>query len=197
MSERPIALALAERVAEVARGLNIETAVIGAVALAVHNYVRATLDVDLATAVDPYTDLRRLEEALRACGYHVKRNLPDDEDQLGGLVRVWTDEDEDGEPLEPVEVVNFVNPHRPRRAPGRDAIERAFPLEGSSLRCVGLVDLIAIKLDAGGFKDLGDAVELLRRNADADIEAVRATCKAYGLDRIDELIAEARTPPGR
>lgn len=44
---------LAERVAGIARELGISTAVIGAVALAAHKYVRGTHDVDLATHVDP------------------------------------------------------------------------------------------------------------------------------------------------
>ena len=192
MSEKPVGLELAERVAEIARTLNIATAVIGAQALAVHRYVRATRDVDLATAVDPYIDLRDLEEALRGAGFHVKRNLPDDDDSLGGMVRVWVDEDEDDEPIEPVDVVNFVNPHRPRRAPARDALARAIPIEGSTLRCVTLPDLVAIKLDAGSRKDLADVVELLKRNPDADFEAIRAVCKEYGFDLIDDLIEEAR-----
>jgi hypothetical protein len=47
---------LAERVDAAARELGIDTAVIGATALAVHRFVRATGDIDLATAVDPYRD---------------------------------------------------------------------------------------------------------------------------------------------
>ncbi len=46
-------LALAERVAGVARDLGIETALSGASALAAHNYVRGTIDLDFATSVDP------------------------------------------------------------------------------------------------------------------------------------------------
>ena len=42
-------LDLAERVAEAARELGIETALIGAMAMAVHKYLRGTADVDLGT----------------------------------------------------------------------------------------------------------------------------------------------------
>jgi hypothetical protein len=152
---------------------------------------------DLATAIDPYTELRELEEVVSARGYRVKRNLPDAEDDLGGLLRIWTEEDEHGDPVQPVEVVNFLNPHRPRRAPARDAITRATPIEGSTLRCVTLADLVAIKLDAGSRADLADVVAVLRSNPDADVETIRATCKQYGFEVIDELIAEAQAHPRR
>ena len=60
---------LAELVATAARELGIETAVIGAIALAAHNHVRGTNDVDPATSVDSTNDLRRLKEKLEALGY--------------------------------------------------------------------------------------------------------------------------------
>lgn len=193
MADRTPPVALAERVAEAARDLGIETALIGAGALAVHGYVRGTADLDLASAVDPYVELGRLEEALRSLGLHVKRNLPDEEDRLGGLVRVWNEEDDDGDPIDPVELVNFFNPLRPRPNPARDAIAGAARIsEDTPLRCVRLPDLIALKLYAGGRSDLADVVEVLKRNPDADDEAVRTTCKRYGFDVIDELLAEAR-----
>jgi hypothetical protein len=193
VDEPPISLALAERVAEAAGTLGIELALIGAVALAVHHHVRATLDVDLATAVDPYVQLRALEQALRAQGLHTELRTPDDQDPLGGVLEVWEHVDDDGEPLSPVEVVNFSNPHRPRANPGHQAIRGALPLEpGSVLRCVRLPDLIALKLYSGGLQDLADVVELLARNPGADIAEIRATCQPYGLDLIDELIAQGR-----
>ena len=71
MSANPTPLELAERVAEIARGLGIETALIGATALAVHGYVRGTLDIDLASIVDRERRgdpprLRRREEGQEA-----------------------------------------------------------------------------------------------------------------------------------
>lgn len=46
-------LEVAERVYEVLTNLGADAAVIGAMALAAHGYVRATRDFDLATHVDP------------------------------------------------------------------------------------------------------------------------------------------------
>ncbi len=100
MERKDPLLGLAERVAEEAHALGIETALIGAAALAIHGYARATLDLDLASAVDPGSDLRALEAALRGIGLHTKLNLPDAEDALGGVLNVWEGEDDDVEPVQ-------------------------------------------------------------------------------------------------
>jgi hypothetical protein len=187
---------LAEHIAVVARSLGIETALIGAGALAVHQYVRATKDIDLASCVHPFQDLPRLEEALRAEGYGVRLTDPDDEDSLGGVLRVWTQVDEDDDPIEPIELVNFNNPLRPRRNPAAEAITTAIPLdERPALRCVSLPLLIALKLDAGGPKDILDVIELLQKNPTADREEIRDRCKKYKLDVIDKVIANADANP--
>lgn len=191
-------LQLAERVARAAADLGIQTAVIGAAALAAHNYVRGTEDIDLATAVSPGADLRRLESALLAQGLDASLAMPDADDALGGVLRVWDREDEDGKPVEPVEVVNFHNPHRPRHNPGRAAIQNARPLDDadpSGLRYATLPDLIALKLYSGARADHGDIVAVLRRNPDADIDAIRAAAKPYDRDDILEtLLLESRAP---
>lgn len=179
--------ALAERVANAAKDFRIETALIGASALAVHNYVRATEDVDLATAVDPYTKLTALQAALDRQGLKTRLLLPDEDDLLGGVLKVWEREDEEGEPIDVVEVVNFQNPHRPGRLnPGANAIKNSIQLDAqSSLRCVQLRDLIALKLFAGSMRDLGDIAELLVANASADLVEIRETASPY--DRSNEL----------
>jgi hypothetical protein len=112
--EEPASFHLAERVASVALELGIESAVIGALALAAHNYVRATMDTDLATSVDVFTQLKALEDRLREQGLRVELRLPDEDDPVGGVLQVWEQEDDDGDPLDRVEVVNFRNPYRPR-----------------------------------------------------------------------------------
>ncbi|MDX2093012.1 MAG: hypothetical protein SFX73_34535 [Kofleriaceae bacterium] len=181
-------LRLAERVADTARELGIDTVLIGAYALAAHDYVRATADLDLASAVQP-SELQALATKLAELGLHVAVYSPDEQDDLGGKVVVWEEADEDGDPVEPVEVVNFLNIHRPRRNPAVEAIRHASPLAGlPSLRYPKLEHLIALKLDAGAPKDELDVIELLQRNRDADVEVIRATCKTYGLERIDALI---------
>jgi hypothetical protein len=87
-SEVP-SLHLAELVARTARELGIETAVIGALALAAHNYIRGTNDVDLATSVAFTSELRRLADKLAALGCKIELRLPDEDDPLGGVLEVW------------------------------------------------------------------------------------------------------------
>ena len=172
---------------------------IGAAALAAHRYVRATKDVDLATSVSPGTHLRPLEHALHEMGLRAKLEMPDADDQLGGVLKVWEAEaeDEDGDPLHPVEVVNFQNPHRPTKNPGWAAIANAQPLDDiDGLRYATIPDLVALKLYAGSRRDHADVVELLARNRDTDLQKVRAAAGPFDRDNILEtLIAEAVASP--
>lgn len=104
-------LALAEQVSKTAESLGIQTALIGAAALAVNGYARGTEDIDLAAAV-PIGELRRLLTAYRAVGLRAELRVPHEEDALGGVLVVWATEDEEGSPADVVEVVNFLNPLR-------------------------------------------------------------------------------------
>lgn len=178
----------ANHVAQIAAELGIPTALIGAIALAAHNYVRGTADVDLATAVDPFGDLRRLEQRLQAEGFHTELYLPDEDDSLGGLLRVRVRAEDD-----PVEIVNFYNPLSPSKNPGLEAIQMATPVGSSyALRYATLAHLVALKLYAGSRRDQADVVELLRRNPEHDLARIREVCAQYGLaDVLDELAREA------
>jgi hypothetical protein len=62
----------------------------------------------------------------------------------------------------------------------------------SPLRVAPLPHLVALKLYAGGFKSKADVVELLRRNADADLNVVSRLCEKYRLRGLSELLEEAR-----
>ncbi len=164
---------------------------IGAAALAVHGYARGTQDIELATAIPPESMLRELAETLRQAGIANRLSLPDDDDPLGGVIRLWSSEDEDGHPQNLVEVVNFLNPLRLARNPGPQALVRARPLEGARLRCATIPDLVALKLYAGGRADLADIVQLLAHAPALDIDEIRAVAGPF--DRtgvLDELIAE-------
>jgi hypothetical protein len=186
-------LDLAERIASTAAGLGISTALIGAAALAVHRYIRGTRDVDLGTVVNPRVELRALEDALTALGLTVQLNMPDEDDHLGGVLRVWEQEDEDGDAINPVEIVNFSNPYRPRATPAAAAIANAKPLRTDrALRCVQIPDLIALKLYAGSFVDRADIVQLLANNPDADLDAIRRVASPFDHTNVlEQLIAEA------
>jgi hypothetical protein len=197
MAEQTTPVEFAERVANIALRLNIETALIGAYALAAYHYVRGSSDIDLATNVQLH-ELQSLKRALEDVGLHTKLNTPDDQDPLGGVLVIWERANDEGEPIDPVEVVNYYNPYRPQRTPARDAIKNAISLaEKPGLRYPRLSDLIALKLYAGSRGDEADVVELLVRNPGADLDEVRATCKRYGFVRIDELILEAQTESKR
>lgn len=192
MLDPATSLALAEQVAETARRLGIDSALIGAAALAVHRYTRGTEDIDLAVAVDPHRELVALQQALATCGLQIRLRLPDDEDPLGGVLTVWATVDEDGQPADVVEVVNFHNPERIVSTPARTAIARAPFLPYSSLRCVTIEDLVAFKLYAGGLMDHADIVELLSRNPESDFDAIRSVAAPFdSAGQLESLLDQA------
>jgi hypothetical protein len=181
-------IGLAERISAVALELGIPTALIGAMALAAHNYVRGTADIDLATAVDPFRELRMLQRRLEAEGFYTELNLPDAEDSLGGLLRVRAQTVDD----DPIDIVNFHNPLNPSKNPGLETVQCATAVpQSSALRCASLAHLVALKLYAGSRRDQVDVVELLRNNPGADRARIREVCARYGsLDMLEDLFRE-------
>lgn len=179
-------LAVAERVAEAAREFGLETAIIGAIALAVHGYPRATEDLDLAIYTDPFTTLRELSGKLDALGFHAELRLPDAEDPLGGVLTVT------GDDFDTIQLVNYCNPLRGGDNPGYAAIQASEGLlPGTSLRVANLAYLVALKLYAGGVKSKLDVFELLGRNPEASRSDIRDVCARYGLaDAFDALLEE-------
>lgn len=181
----------AERVAILASSLGIDTVLIGAYALAAYDFVRGSSDIDLATNV-AMPDLRALQVALEREGYQTRLVTPDEQDPLGGVLQVWVHVDDEGDPIEPVEIINYRNPYTHDQTPAPEAIRHGISLgEKPALRYPRLCDLIALKLFAGSRRDEADVVELLVKNPDADLEAIRTSCARYGLTKIEELIAEA------
>lgn len=164
-------------------------AVIGAMALAAHGYSRRTGDFDLATTTDPFSVLRRVRDALAARGLEVELREPDMDDPLGGVLVVR------GAEAKPVEVVNFLNPHAPSRGRiGIAAVNTAVPLQEGGLPVVDLPHLVALKLYAGGRKNELDVLELLARNPDADLSAIRELCARFRLadewQRLEQILGE-------
>jgi len=76
-------IATAERICDVAKELDVDTAIIGAVALAVHGYPRDTEDIDIAVHADPFSVLRELCARLLAIGLDATLTLLDADDPLG------------------------------------------------------------------------------------------------------------------
>jgi len=181
-------LEVADDVAASCDALGIGTAVIGAAALAVHNYSRATVDFDLATDVDPFRILPRLVKALEEKGYAVELVEPDAQDPLGGVLNIT------GPGFSMVQVVNFENPLSNARTPATAAIKNAESgrIEGTRLRTVTLADLVALKLYAGGAKSQLDVIELLARNQPVDLDNVRRVCAAAGLEPELEAVLRVR-----
>jgi hypothetical protein len=192
-------IALAERVADIARQLGFQSALIGAGALAVHRYTRGTEDIDLAVVLDPGVQLAALAQRLRDNGLRATLRLPDDEDPLGGVITIHPSLDDPGGQDDRVEVVNFRNPGNPASNPGPGALARARPLPESALRCVTVEDLVALKLYAGGLADHADIVELLVRNPDVDPALVRAIASPFDatgiLERLMDQAAQRRASP--
>lgn len=174
-------LRAAERVASLLAANGVPALVIGAVALAAHRYVRHTEDIDLGVDAD-LPRMRALVAALKEDGFSTELHLPDGDDPLGGVIDIRGD-------FGLVQVVSFAD-----RFPAaiRDAlVGEAVPIRpGSVLRLVPIAQLVALKLYAGGPRSKADIFELLRRNPEVDLDAVRATCRRYRLDGLDAILAE-------
>jgi hypothetical protein len=68
-------------------------------------------------------------------------------------------------------------------------------LPGSPLRCVTIEDLVALKRYAGGLSDHTDIVQLLARNPDADLAAIRATAAPFDAGGQLEALIEKEPKP--
>jgi hypothetical protein len=181
MSDAESNLRAAEQVASLLIENGVPAVVIGAVALAAHRYVRYTEDIDLGVDAD-LPQMRALAAALRVEGFAVEFHEPDGDDPLGGVIDV-------SGAFGLVQIVSFGG-----RFPAviRDALAgddtRIRP--GSELRLVPIAQLVALKLYAGGSGSKSDIVELLRRNPEADLEAIRETCRRYRLRGLDAVLQE-------
>lgn len=181
----------AEQVTDLLEKNGVPSVVIGALALAAHGYVRATVDLDLAIAVDP-AEMPRLARALRGAGVNVvSHETPEPQDPLGGVLNLRVPG------AATIQVVNFDNSPAngfPRLV--RDALASSVPMgPGTRLRAADLFSLIGFKLYAGGPKSRLDILELLDCNKSLDLAALRAWCKERRLDReLEKVLALASEP---
>jgi hypothetical protein len=141
-------MTLLARVAAALEGARIEYALIGAAAMAAHGVSRSTHDLDLFT-----TDERALEgDAWRGLGdVSVDLRQGDREDPLAGVVRFSAAGERD---------VDLVV--------GKAAWQRAIapratrtPIGDAEIPVASAVDLILLKLFAGGSQDRWDIEQLL------------------------------------
>lgn len=176
MSAEEATLAVAVEVARVLEAHEAPCAVIGAVALAVHRYPRATRDLDLGTLLRSEGDVVRVAEDLRACGLEVDVALADRDDPLGGVLTVRR------EGADPVQVVNFFNPWNGWAPAGKAALDTATPGALGALAVVDVPHLVALKLYAGGRRSALDILELLSRHSPEVLEETRAVCRTLALE---------------
>ncbi len=161
-------LEVARKAFELLAANEIDSAIIGSIALAVHGYVRATRDLDLGVAVLTF-------------GVHVGEPAPDDD--LGGVVTVA------GADFDPVQIVNLRAPGGRHGKLARDAIASAQHVRELRLPVVDVPHLVALKLVAGGRKDEVDILELLEANPEIPLDAVIEVCKRYRLGtRLENLL---------
>lgn len=181
-------LATVARIAALLNQQGLQTALVGAAALAVHGYSRATEDVDVGLATASLATLRRCGDEIRAAlQVDVTIGMPDAEDPLGGVITIH------GPDIRQIQVINFVNPIGMGDHPGREAIEQARELmiAGTYVGVVDLEHLVAMKLFAGGMKNKADVVEVLAYNPDANLDAIAALCARFRLgDEWSALLPE-------
>ena len=147
--------------------------VIGATALAAHGVARATQDVDLLV-----TDVRVLQQATwraaRIPGFEIEVRMGSADDPLTGVVRIDEEIDEDRNWETPLVSVDIVVIDQPWAS---GMVERRGPtldVDGLSLESVALVDLVLLKLYAGGAKDQADLRELLAQDSSGWRQEVQA-----------------------
>jgi hypothetical protein len=173
----------AECVLAVLKEFQTEAVVIGAVALAAHQYVRFTEDLDLALNADPRT-FRDIAAALRQKGFQVELREPAPDDPLSGVIDAACDSG----------LIQIINYGQTFPAVIHDAITEATLTVSptSALRVVPLPHLVALKLYAGGLKSKADVVELLKRNPGADLNEIRTLCDKFRLPGLQEIVKDAR-----
>lgn len=176
-------LAAAERISAVLAEENIEALVIGGMALAAHRYIRTTQNVDLGVNADK-VQMNHLLHVLQTRGYSAVFLQPDGNDPLVGVIDIIGS-------FGIVQIVHFGD-----RFPAaiQDALASA-ELRTSprgALRVIPIPQLVALKLYAGGWKSFADIVELLRRNPEADLQAIGDTCRKYALSGWEKDLDELR-----
>lgn len=170
-------------VVDVLDDLSISYAVVGAMAASVHGVVRASIDADALLLVPASKSLKNLESRLAALGLRVRYNRGGADDPIAGVLSS-TDRHKNR-----VDLLIGLR-HFPKEASER---RTTVPFMGSQLQVVGLEDFIAMKLYAGGPKDLDDVRNaLLTQKSRIRLPLLRKLAKGYGtepLARLDQILA--------
>lgn len=153
-------------------GKHVRWATIGALAVAYHGLYRASLDADaLISLKGADLDLDGLAETLRSKGLIVEVRMGGEGDPLGFVVRI-----SDGRSNQ-VDLIGGI----PKLDPGFFQRSTEDEFDGMRFRMSSPEDLIALKVYAGGPKDLEDAKGVIEvQQAGIDNELVIRLCKRFG-----------------
>jgi hypothetical protein len=161
----------------------IDYAVIGALAVAVHGVIRASVDADAVVAAAP-PQLRDLQQQLMVRGLIVQLRTGGVDDPIGAMMIVA---DHFGNRVDLLSGILGLDAAMYQRTITLQPRGIALPL-----RIVGREDLIAMKLAAGGPKDLMDAEGCIAVAGDSlNVELVRQLSRQFGrsaLARCDKLL---------
>jgi predicted nucleotidyltransferase len=185
-------LSLLARVAGVLAEAGVPYALIGASALGVHGVIRSSIDFDLFAVERSCLD-RRTWSGLETEGVSVEVRKGDSQDPLAGVVRFEV-------PTElPVDLVVGKSPWQ------RKILDRAGKavFAGVELPVIRAIDLILLKLYAGGPQDAWDVQQLLAgpdresliAGVERELEALPAESSKLWKRILSQGSASFQTPP--
>jgi hypothetical protein len=171
-------------VGQVLEGSRVRWGAIGALAVAYHGWVRASMDADaLITLRDSDVNMEELLRRLRIKGWQVEYRDGGPGDPLGFVVRI---QDDRGNQVDLIGAIRNLDSKFFERTVEAD-------LGGLSLAIASPEDLIALKVYAGGPKHLEDAAGVLEiLGPDLNRELLRSLCRGFGpeeLERCERLLA--------
>jgi len=148
----------------------ISYAVIGALAASVHGAVRGSMDADVLLSV-PVQRLRELEALCRSHGFKVEVSRGDVDDPITAMLKLT---DLHGNRVDMLIGLRGLDP---------EAFARTLnvPFLGQTLSFIGPEDFIAMKVFAGGPRDIDDAARTLLATASSlDLGLLRRLTKKFG-----------------
>ena len=175
MADFPVAANSPQLLAQVGQVMDeagVRWCAIGALAVAYHGWVRASMDADaLVTMRDSKVNSEQLIALLRSRGWEVEFRDGDMGDPIGFVIRI-----RDGQ-RNMVDLIGGIRKLDPAFFERRIDTE----LDGMKLRFASVEDLVALKIFAGGPKDLEDAAGVLEiRGASINRELLVSLCHRFG-----------------
>lgn len=158
---------------------NIPYAVVGALAASFYGVVRASMDADAVISFHGHdASSQTLITHLNKAGFHVVRNQGDADDPISGVISV-TDTHHNK-----VDLLTGI-----QKMPA-EVFQRTVTADfsGEKLKFVGVEDFIAMKVFAGGPKDIEDVLGVLGVSSEKiDFTLLRKITAIYGKDELKTL----------